>query len=100
MHNQQKRDNPELTKLLNNRLQFIQVRLVLQFVLHLFLDTLQNPDSGSVVVDLSGCSQSSFNDFGCGYQIVRETVVETSLEFESVLNLGEEGLVSRVEGFI
>lgn len=89
-----------LTELLDNRLQFIQVCLVLQLVLNLLLDTLQNPDSGRVVVDLSGCSQSGLDDFSSGHQIVRETVVESSLEFKDVFDLGEEGLVSGVEGLV
>lgn len=89
-----------LTELLDHRLQLVQVCLVLQLVLHLLLDALQNPHGGRVVVDLSGCSQSSLDDLGSGDQIVRETVVESSLELEDVLDLVEKGLVSGVEGLV
>jgi hypothetical protein len=89
-----------LTELLNHRLQLIQVGLVLQLVLHLLLDTFQNPHGGRVVVNLSGCSQSGLDDLGSGHQIVCETVVESSLELEDVLDLGKEGLVSGVEGLV
>ena len=94
--------NPQrkLTQLGDGRLQLIQVRLVLSLVLDLFLDTLQNPHRRRVIIHLSGSLQSSLDHIGGRDQIVSETVVETSLEFKDVFDVGEEGLVSLVEGFV
>lgn len=72
----------KLTKLLNDRLQFIQVRLVLPNILHLLLDTLQDPDGSRIIVHLPSSFQSFRNDTGGRDQIVCEAVVESSLEFE------------------
>jgi hypothetical protein len=91
---------PKLTQLGNNRLQLVQISLVLSLVLDLLLDTLQDPDSGRVIVDLSGCPQGSLDDRGGGDEIVSETVVQASLELKDVLDVGEEGLVTLVEGFV
>lgn len=100
MPQQQLFHEERLTEFLDNRLQFVQVCLVLQLVLNLLLDTLQDPHGGRVVVDLSRCSQGGLDDLSSGHQIVGETVVESSLEFKDVFDLGEEGLVSGVEGLV
>jgi hypothetical protein len=86
-----------LTKILNNRLQFIQVRLVLSNILDLFLDTLQDPNSGSVIVNLSSALQSFRDDLSSWDEIVGETVVESSLEFKEVRTVLEECSVSVIE---
>lgn len=91
---------PTLTQLGNNRLQLVQISLVLSLVLDLLLDTLQDPDSGRVIVDLSGRPQGSLDDRGRGDEIVSETVVQASLELKDVLDVGKEGLVTLVEGFV
>jgi hypothetical protein len=73
-----------LTQLLNDRLQLIQISLVLSLVLDLLLDTLQDPHGRSVVVDFTGRTQSGSDDFRSGDKIVCKAVVESTLEFEKV----------------
>lgn len=91
---------PELTQLGNNRLELFQISLVLSLVLHLFLDALQDPDGRGVVVHLSRRLQRALDDSRGGDEIVGETVVQPSLELEDVLDVGEEGLVPLVKGFV
>lgn len=54
------------TKILNNRTQFLNISLVLPNILHLLLNTLQNPNSSSIVVYFPSCLQSFSNDCSVG----------------------------------
>ena len=56
----------ERTKILDNRTQFLDISLVLPNILNFFLNTLQNPDGSSVIVDFPSCLQSFSNDCSVG----------------------------------
>lgn len=92
-------DTKQHTKLFSNALEFIQVSLILLFVLHLLPDSLENPYSGRVVVDATGSTKGSLNNRRCRDQIVRETVVQTTLYLKQILSLLEELDVALGEGF-
>lgn len=87
-------------KLLNCRLKLVQVCLVLPLVLNLFLNTLQDPHSGSVIIDLPSSLKSGIDDFGRRDKVVGKGVVETSLKLEKVRDRLEEGFVSSVERLV
>jgi len=89
-----------LTQLGNDRLQLVEVSLVLSLVLYLFLDALQDPDGRGIIVHLSRRLQGRLDHARRGDEIVGETVVQTSLEFKDVFDVGEKGLVALVEGFV
>lgn len=74
----------ELTKVLDDGLQFVQVRLVLPLVLDLLLDTLEDPHRRRVVVDLPSGLQGLRDDLRVGHEVVGKTVVEPPLEFKQV----------------
>lgn len=87
-------------KLLNCRLKLVQVCLILSLVLNLFLNTLQDPHSGSIVIDLPSSLKSSVDNFSRRDKVVGKGVVETSLKLEKVRDRLEEGLVSSVERLV
>ena len=87
------------TELLAHGLQLVQVCLVLLLVLHLLPDALKDAHGSRVVIDASRGAQSSFNDGGRGHEIVREAVVQATLDLEQVLRGREEIDVAFVEGF-
>lgn len=89
-----------LTEFIDHRLQLLQIRRVLIFILNLLLDSLQNPHCRSIIIHFPTSFQSSLNNVHRGNQIIGETIVESSLEFENVGAVGEEGVVSRVEIFV
>ena len=74
--------------------------MVLSLVLNLFLNTLQDPHSGSVIIDLPSSLKSGIDDFGRRDKVVGKGVVETSLKLEKVRDRLEEGLVSSVERLV
>ena len=86
-----------LTKLLEDRVQLLQVRLVLSLVLRLERQALQDPDGGRKVVAPSGGLERRGEDRDGGDEVVRERVVEASLELKLVAAGREELLVSLVE---
>lgn len=88
-----------LTKLLDNRLQLIQISLVLPDILHLLLDSLEDPHRRGIVVDLTSRPQSGSDDLRGGDEIVREAVVEPTLELKEVSAGREKRVVAVVEGF-
>lgn len=55
---------------LTERLELIEVELVLVFGLDLILDPLENSDGGAVVVHPAGGFESGFDDGGGGDKIV------------------------------
>jgi hypothetical protein len=73
-------------ELLTEGLGLLEVLSVLALVLDLGLETLEDADSGSKVVDPPGSLESSDDDGGRGNEIVSEGVVEIALELENVLN--------------
>lgn len=87
----------QLTKLLNNSVELSEVGLVLALVLDLLLDTLENADGGGVVVDLARGAEGSGNNLSGRNEVVREGVVETTLELEEVGDLAKELAVAGVE---
>jgi len=74
------------TKLLPQRLELLEILLVLTLVLDLGLETLENTDGGGEVVHPAGGLQGSDDDAGRGDKIVGEGVVEVALELEDILN--------------
>ena len=60
-------------------------------ILHLLLDTLKDTDGSRVIINASGSTQSSLDDFGSRYEVVSEAVIEATLELEEVLDGLEEG---------
>ncbi len=83
---------------LPNTLKSLNVLLVLALVLDLLLDTLENPDGGRVVVDASASTKGALDHLGRRDEVVGEAVVETTLQFEQVLDASKEADVARVEG--
>lgn len=73
------------TQLFSNRLELIQICLVLGLILHLLLDALQNPDRGGVVVHAARRTERRLDDGGRGHEVVREAVVQPALDLEEVL---------------
>jgi hypothetical protein len=94
-----KRETGKRTQLFPNRFEFIQIRLVLSLILHLFFDTLKNPDRGRIVVHPSGRTNGRLDDGGCGYEIVRKAIVQSALDLEQVLGSLEKVDVALGEGF-
>lgn len=90
----------QLTQLLPQRRRLIQISLVLLLVLNLLLQTLEDPHGGAIIVDPPGSLEGLLDDLLGGDEVVGETVVEASLEFEEVLDGGEEGCVTLVEGVV
>lgn len=86
-----------LTKLIDNGLQLLNVCVVLALVLDLLLDTLENANGGSKVVDLARSTKSSLNDLGGRHKVVCKSVVEATLQLEEVGHRSEEGAVASVE---
>lgn len=74
--------------------------MVLSLVLNLFLNTLQDPHSGSIVIDLPSSLKSSVDNFSRRDKVVGKGVVETSLKLEKVRDRLEEGFVSSVERLV
>lgn len=74
-------------ELLSDVLQLLEVGLVLLRVLNLVLQSLEGSDGSWVVVDSSTSLQSLLDDRWSWDQIVRETVVQDSLDLEQVVSL-------------
>jgi len=89
--------NSLLTELLDDRVQLLQVRLVLSLVLRLERQALQDPHRRGEVVAPSGGLERLGEDSDRGDEVVRERVVEASLELKPVAAGREELLVSLVE---
>lgn len=92
------RIDEKLTKLLPERFELIEVRLVLLLVLNLLLDTFENPDRGCVVVDAACSPDGSLDDSRCGHEIMRKAVVEAALNLKEILSRLEEVDVTLGEG--
>lgn len=78
------------TQLLPNRLQLIQIRLILRLVLHLLLNPLKDPHRRRVVVHPPSCAERGLADRGGRDEIMSEAVVQTALDLEQVLGIVEE----------
>jgi hypothetical protein len=78
------------TELISQRFQLLQIGLVLLLALHFLLDTLEDSDCGSVVVDTSGGSYGSLDNTGRGDQVMCKTVVQATLNLKKVLSVFEE----------
>jgi hypothetical protein len=88
----------QLTQLLQDRAELGQISLVLPLVLHLLLDTLQDPDGRGVVVALARCPERRIDHFGGGHEIVRKAVVEPTLQLKQVGAGSKKDPVPLVEG--
>lgn len=77
------------TELLSDVLELIEVLLVLLLVLNLNLKTLKNSDGSGVVVNSAASLESSQKSLGGGDQVVREDVVENSLDLVEIVSLLE-----------
>lgn len=77
------------TELLADGSEFLEILLVLLSILDLDLECLKQSDGGGVVVDASGGLESLFEHRGGGNQIVREDVVEETLDLEKVISFVE-----------
>lgn len=86
------------TQLLPNRLQLIQIRLILRLVLHLLLNPLEDPDRRRVVVHPPSCAERGLADRGGRDEIMSEAVVQTPLDLEQVLGIVEEIDIALGEG--
>jgi hypothetical protein len=73
-------------ELFAQRLELIQILLVLALVLDLGLDALEDPNGGGEVVDSPRGPKGGGHDGGGGDEIVGEGVVQVALELENVLN--------------
>lgn len=91
------------TEFLAQRLQLINIRLVLRLVFHLLLDSLKHADSSSVVIDTSGSTNGGLYNGSRRYEIVGEAVVKPPLDLEQILRVLEKGDISlreRLEGLL
>lgn len=75
----------EHTQLFPNRLELIQIRLILSLILDLLLDALKNPDRGGVVVHAARRTERRLDDGRRGHEIVRKAVIQSALDLEEVL---------------
>ena len=69
------RDERERTQLFPNRLEFIEIRLVLSLILDLLLDPLKNPDRGRKVVHTARRTERRLDDGRRWHEIVRKAVI-------------------------
>lgn len=83
-------------ELLSNILELIEVLLVLFLGLDLDLKTLEQSDSGGVVIDTSACLKSLLEHRGSGDKIVGKGIVENTLDFVKIVGLLELLLESKV----
>lgn len=76
-------------ELLAERVEGLEVLLVLLLVLDLGLDALEDANSGGEVVDAAGSLQGSSEDLNGRDKVVGEAVVEVTLELENILDTVE-----------
>lgn len=74
-----KREKKERTELLHDRLQLLEVSLVLALLLNLDLDALDSSDGSGEVVASSGGSDHGLDHVDRGDEVVGEAVVHASL---------------------
>lgn len=72
-------------QLLSDVLQLFQVSGILLFVFNLVLQCLKGSDGSRVIVYSSTSLQCFFNDCWGRHQVVRETVVQDSLDLEKIV---------------
>jgi hypothetical protein len=75
------------TELLSGVLELVEVLLVLLLVLDLNLETLKDSDGSGVVVNSAAGLESSQKSLGGGDQVIRENVVENSLDLVEIVGL-------------